>query len=110
MKGKMKLWPRVATLVASLSVLLFLACDVIGIGQNLGLPFGYYGRFNRVLGQIQASPDIEVIRTTLHRDEALEDFYITVRTQAEREVRLSFEEAHTRPFSELIQELQKVGL
>ena len=107
---KRKLWPLLAALVASLSILFFLACDLIGIGPNLGLPFGYYGRFNRVLARIQASPDIEVIRTTLHRDLALEDFYITVRTQDGREVRLRFEEAHTRPFSELVHELKRVGL
>lgn len=110
MKRKRKLWLGLATMVASLSILFFLAVDLIGIGPNLGLPFGYYGRFNRVLAQIQASPDVEVIRTTLHRDVALEDFYITVRTQDEREVRLRFEEAHTRPFSELVQELKRVGL
>ena len=113
MKTKRKLWPRVATLVASLSilaVLFFVACDLIGIGPNLGLPFGYHGRFNRVLARIEASPDVEVLRTTLHRDDALEDFYVTVRTQDGREVRLCFEEAHTRPFGELVQELEKVGL
>jgi len=113
MRRKRKLWLRLAALVASLSILfilLFFACDLIGIGPNLGLPFGYYGRFNRVLARIQASPDIEVIRTTLHQDRELEDFYITVRTQDGREVRLRFEEAHTRPFSELVQELKRVGL
>ena len=58
----------------------------------------------------QASSDIEVVRTTLHRDRALEDFYITVRTPDGREVRLCFEQADTRPFSELVAELKKVGL
>ena len=110
MKRKRKLWLGLATLVASLSVLFFLTVDRIGIGPNVGLPFGYYGRFNRILARIQASPDIEVIRTTLHRDQALEDFYITVRTQDDSEVHLRFEEAHTRPFSELVQELKRVGL
>ena len=110
MERKRKLWLGLATLVASLSILFFLAVEVIGIGPNLGLPFGYYGRFNRILARIQASPDIEVIRTTLHREQSREDFYITVRTQDEREVRLRFEEAQTRPFSELVQELKRVGL
>lgn len=110
MKGKTKLWLGLATLVASLSILFFLALDRIGIGPNFGLPFGYFGRFNRILARIEASPDTEVIRTTLHRDVALEDFYITVRTPDGREVRLRFEEAHTRPFSELVQELKRVGL
>jgi len=110
MTRKKKLWLGLATLVASLSILFFVAVDRMGIGPNLGLPFGYYGRFNQVLARIEASPDVEVVRTTLHRDLALEDFYITVRTQDEGEVRLRFEEAHTRPFGELVQELKRVGL
>ena len=110
MKRKTKLWLGLATLVASLSILLLGALDRIGIGPNLGLPFGYYGKFNRVLARVEANPELEVIRTTLHRDMALEDFYITVRTQDEREVRLRFEEAHTRPLSGLLQELKKVGM
>jgi hypothetical protein len=110
MKGKTKLWLGLATVVASLPILFFVALDRMGIGPNSGLQFGYFGRFNRILARVQASPDIEVIRTTLHRDLALEDFYITVRTLDEREVRLRFEEAHTRPFSELVHELKRVGL
>ena len=110
MRRKTKLWLGLATLAASLSILVLFALDRIGVGPNLGLPFGYYGRFNRILARIEANPELEVVRTTLHRDTALEDFYITVRTQDEREVRLRFEEAHTRPFSQLLQELNKVGM
>lgn len=105
-------WPRLALLLATLGgigVLGLLGLDRMGIGPNLGLPVGYYGRFNRVLARIQASPDLEVLRTTLHRDQQLEDFYITVRTKDGREVGLRFEEAHTRPFTELVQELNKIG-
>ena len=91
-------------------MLILVGLDRMGIGPNLGLPFGYYGQFNQVLSRVEANPELEVVKTTLHRDAALEDFYITVRTQDEREVRLRFEEAHTRPFSELLQELKKVGI
>ena len=110
MKSNTNFWLGLATLLISLSVLVLLGLDRIGIGPNLGLPFGYYGQFNRVLAHVEANPKLDVIRTTLHRDTALEDFYITVRTQDEGEVRLRFEEAHTRPFSELVQELKRVGL
>ena len=106
----MKLWLGLATLVASLSILLLGSLSAIGFGPNLGLPFGYYGKFNQVLGQIEGNPELEVIRTTLHQDITLEDFYITVQTQDGREVRLRFEEAHTRPLSDLLQELKKVGM
>ena len=110
MKSKTKLWLGLATLVASLAILILVALSAIGFGPNLGLPFGYYGKFNRVLGQVEGNPEFEVIRTTLHRDMALEDFYITVRTQDEREVRLRFEGADTRPISSLLQELKNVGM
>ena len=110
MRWKTKLWLGPATLIASLSILSLLALDSVGIGPNLGLPFGYYGQFNRILARIEANPELEVTRTTLHRDMALEDFYITVRMQDEREVRLRFEEAHTRPLSDLLQELKQVGM
>jgi hypothetical protein len=110
MKFRTKFWLGLAALVASLSTLILLVVDCIGIGPNLGLRFGYYGQFNQVLARVEANPELKVIRTTLHRDMALEDFYITVRTQDEREVRLRFEEAHTRPLSDLLQELKKVGM
>ena len=110
MKSKTKFWLGLATLGASLSILILFSLGRIGIGPNLDLPFGYYGQFNRVLARVEANPELEVIQTTLHRDTALEDFYITVRTQDEREVRLRFEEAHTRSLSDLLQELKKVGM
>ncbi len=59
-----------------------------GIGPSLGFPIGYYGRFNRILARVEANPQLEVIRTILYRDITLEDFFITVLTQDEREVRL----------------------
>jgi len=109
MKSKTKLWLGGAALVALISVLALLGLERIGIGPNLGLPFGYYGKFNRVLAHVEANPELEVVRTTLHRDSALEDFYITVRTQEKREVRLRFEGAHTRPLSDLLQELENLN-
>ena len=110
MKRKKRLWLFLATLVASLSILFFLAVDFYGIGPNLGLPFGYYGRFNRILARIEANPELEVRRVDLHRDITLEDFYITVRTPTDWDVRLRFEGASDRPFGELLQELEKVGM
>ena len=110
MKKKTKLWLSLATLVASVSILLLVALSAIGLGPNLGLPFGYYGKFNQVLARVEGNPELKVIRTTLHQDNTLEDFYITVRTLDEREVRLRFEGADTRPISSLLQELKNVGM
>ena len=109
MKTKRKIWFGIAMLTASLPIL-FLSADLIGYGPNVGLPFGYYGRLNRVLARIEANPELEVRRVDLHRDVTLEDFYITVRTPTDGDVRLVFEGAEDRPFSELLQELKKVGM
>lgn len=105
-------WPRAALLFVTITGLGLgglVTLDQWGLGPNLGLSFGYYGRFNQTLDRIQANPDIEVVRTTLHRDLELEDFYITVRTHDGSQVRLCFENANTRPFSELLLELKRVG-
>jgi len=110
MERKRKLPLGLAALIASLSILLFLAVDLIGIGPNLGLPFGYYGRLNRILDRIEANPELEVRRVDLHRDSTLEDFYITVRTPTDGDVRLQFEGASERPFGKLLEELRKVGM
>jgi hypothetical protein len=96
--------------LTALAVLMLFGLDRMGLGPNVGLPFGYYGQFNQILARVEANPELEVIETTLHRDSALEDFYITVRTPEAHEVRLRFEEAHTRPLSELLEELKKVGM
>lgn len=106
-------WPRITLLgatLACLGVAVLAGLDWIGIGPNLGLHFGYYGRFNRVMARIEANPGVQVVDTKLHRDMQLEDFYITVRMRDDRELRLRFEEAHTRPFPELELELEKAGL
>ncbi|MFT5107177.1 MAG: beta-lactamase regulating signal transducer with metallopeptidase domain [Pseudoalteromonas tetraodonis] len=73
-------------------------------------PSGYYEKFDRVLAHVEANPKLQVIGTTLHEDTELEDFYITVRTRKGREVRLRFEEAHTRSINDLLGELKKVGM
>lgn len=110
MKRNRKTYLGLAALAASLSILFFVAVDLIGIGPNMGLPFGYFGRFNRILARIEANPELEVTRVGLHRDATLEDFYITVRTPTDGEVHLRFEGAPDRPFGELLEELEKVGM
>lgn len=95
--------------IALVAVVSLFALDVLGIGPNLGLPFGYYGRFNQVMSRIQAIPEVRILETSLHKDVELEDFHITVQTKDGREVRLSFAGANAKPLSDLLQELEKVG-
>jgi hypothetical protein len=111
---KKQFWPKMTLLLLTLSGLAFLnVFSLVGLGcltPNLGFHSGYYGRFNRIIDRIEASPGVEVIRTSLHRDVELEDFYITVQMQDDREVLLNFEGANERPYSELVQELKRVGI
>ena len=109
MKSKTRRWIGGTALAVFIAALALLGLDRIGLGPNLGLPFGYYGKYNRVLAHVEAEPDLEVIGTTLHRDRMLEDFYLTVRTREDTEVRLRFEEAHTRSLADLLQDLEDVG-
>ena len=105
MKLKMKLW-ICGTMLLTFSTLTIVALDRIGIGPNLGFPFGYYGKLNRVLSHIKDNTALEVIETTLHRDIELEDFYIMVRTQEGSEISLQFEEGDTRTINDLLKELK----
>ena len=105
MKLNMKLWFG-GTILLTVSILTIVVLDSIGIGPNLGLPFGYYGKLNRILSHIEDNTALEVIETTLHRDIELEDFYIMVRTQEGSEISLQFEKAHTRTINDLLKELK----
>lgn len=51
---------------------------VVGIGGNLGLPFGYYGKLNRVRAEIERVPGLKITGETLHKDLTLEDFSFEV--------------------------------
>ena len=105
---------RLTLLLASCAVVtgaVLLGLSVFtGVGPNLGLPFGYYGKLNQVVARIEANPGVEIVETLLHRDLTLEDFSITVRRGDEPAIELDFGGASERPMSELFQELEKVGL
>ena len=85
-------------------------CVFTGVGPNLGLPFGYYGKLNQVVARIEANPGVEIVQTLLNRDLTLEDFSITVRRGDEPEIDLDFGGASERPMSELFEELERHGL
>jgi hypothetical protein len=75
---------------------------------NLGLPFGYYGKFNRVRRAIEQLPDTQVVEFGLHRDLELEDFWIAARLPDGREVRLTFDNANIRPIGDLLGEVADI--
>jgi len=59
---------------------------------NLGLPFGYYGQFNRVMYKLGRIPDVRIVTTYLNEDLSLEDFGILVQTKSGLQLRLQFSE------------------
>ena len=74
---------------------------ILGFESNIGLPFGYYGRLNRVISRIKDIPNTRVVRTWVHKDTSIEDFGFLVQTQSGLQFRLQFAEAHTRRTYEL---------
>ena len=105
---------RVTLLLASCAfvagAVLLGVCVFTGVGPNLGLPFGYYGKLNQVVARIEANPGVEIVQTLLHRDLTLEDFSITVRRGDEPEIDLDFGGASETPISELFEALEQAGL
>jgi len=85
-------------------------CVFTGVGPNLGLPFGYYGKLNQVVARIEANPGVEIVETLLHRDLTLEDFSITVRRGGGPEIDLDFGGASESSISELFEVLDRHGL
>lgn len=85
-------------------------CVFTGVGPNLGLPFGYYGKLNQVVARIETNPGVEIVQTLLHRDVTLEDFSITVRRYGGPEIELEFGGASEASISELFEKLEQAGL
>lgn len=48
---------------------------------DIGLPFGYYGEYNRVKYRLRSIPGIKIVGRCRHRDSYLEDFDFVVQTQ-----------------------------
>ena len=59
-------------------VVLLYGAAVVGIGGNLGLSFGYFGKLNLVRAEILSIPGLDIIGQSLHKDVTLEDFALDV--------------------------------
>jgi hypothetical protein len=64
-----------------------------GTFPNIGLPFGYYGKFNRIQGVLNACSAIKVIDSWQHRDLSLEDFGFTIQEPSGKPLELEFDGA-----------------
>ena len=69
-------------------------------GPNLGLPFGYYGKVNRIVAEVEAN-GLEILNVAMHRDWTIEDFWIRARTSDGSEIELDFRNANSRSFADL---------
>ena len=105
---------RLTLLLAScafvIGAVLFGVCVFTGVGPNLGLPFGYYGKLNQVMARIETNPGVEIVQTLLNKDVTLEDFSLTVRRGDEPAIDLDFGGASESSISELFEELERHGL
>ena len=64
-----------------------------GTYPNVGLPFGYYGKFNRMQRLLDACPGFEIRDSWQHRDLTLEDFGFTLEEPGGRRLELEFDGA-----------------
>jgi hypothetical protein len=65
-------------------IILLLVPSMVAISfllPNIGLPFGYYGKFNRVKYRLKHVDGIRILGYHQHKDLSLEDFWFTVQTQ-----------------------------
>lgn len=92
-------------LIAALFILVILIwMPPVGF-PNLGFPVGYYGKFNRIRDAIEKRPGVEIVAIAMHRDLTLEDFWITVRKEDGRDIKIAFQNANIRSYKDLLNEL-----
>lgn len=60
------------------------------IGPNIGLPFGYYGEFNRVEHRLKKISAVTILDYSTHHDLTLEDFGFILQTNAGLNFHLDF--------------------
>jgi hypothetical protein len=71
--------------IAVVSILLFMGVvwgSFFFFVPNIGLPFGYYGKFNLVRRQLRQIPGIRILGSHQHKDVSLEDFWFTLQTDS----------------------------
>jgi hypothetical protein len=92
---------RGTAIVAAVGVLVGVSSLWTPLVPNFGIPFGYFGKLNRVLSYLRSCPAVTVLDVGQHQDLTLEDFWVTVRLPDGSTAELDFSNANIRPFSEL---------
>ena len=101
-------WRRASSIAFFGGILLLLSFASLPQSINVGLPFGYFGKFNRIRAAIESRGDAQIVGVRMHRDLRLEDFWIAVHTTDGRELELEFKDASIRSFESLSAELRRL--
>lgn len=85
--------PLAAGAVSCAAVALLVAWSPLGLGPNPGMPFGYYGKLNRVLDRWESLPGVHVRNALVNRDVHLEDFTVELLVHGSHRTSLEFPDA-----------------
>ncbi len=96
-------------LVGILPPLIFSVCPAYSsFAPNIGLPFGYYGQFNRVKHRLKQVGGIQILKSHQHKDLSLEDFWFVIQTEGDLKLDLQF--SHVAKTYELFAHADGLGV
>ncbi len=84
-------------LVLAIGGLFTVAAIEIGFHPNVGLPFGYYARLNRVKSRIKEIPHAQILHLSCNYDLTIEEIDVRILIDTQYEVTLSFPQAPFDP-------------
>ena len=87
---KMKILLGVILIVMSCFFLFSICPFCCSFAPNIGLPFSYYGKFNRVKYRLKRVSGIRILRYRQHKDFSLEDFRFIIQTEGGLNIDLEF--------------------
>lgn len=106
-RGNKLTWLAALVVLLAAAACLFVS-PLSGLLPNVGLPFGYYGKLNRVRARLQSLPNVEIVRIRGNYDITLEDFTFDLRIDGKHAVSLYFREAPANPTWELFDDAERL--
>ena len=96
-------------LVVMLCLFIFSICPIYSMFfPNIGLPLGYYRKFNRVKHRLKQVSGIQIYGYHQHKDVSFEDFWFTVQTEGGLKIDLQF--SHVAKTYELFDHADGLGV
>lgn len=108
-QGPRPKWFAAAVVLLAVAACLFVS-PISGILPNVGLPFGYYGKLNKVKAQLRSLPNVQILGVRGNYDITLEDFTFDLRIDGKYAASLYFREAPTNPTWEVFGEADSLTL